>query len=121
MLEQNNISSYNIDDDGYRLLASVSEVAPGTIKKVILAEKDWEVAIVNTNGKIYAFRDSCPHKALPLSIGRVEGCRVVCIAHTWKFDLENEGKAACPPIRKALETYPVRIEQGNIWVKVQIW
>jgi nitrite reductase/ring-hydroxylating ferredoxin subunit len=88
--------------------------------RVLLDAEEWEVAITRVNDKIYAFRDVCPHQAFPLSVGQVHGCQVVCAGHNWSFDVTT-GAAISPPIRKKLETYPVKIEAGDVWVKVHIW
>jgi nitrite reductase/ring-hydroxylating ferredoxin subunit len=110
-----------IDSEGFRKLARLHDVPSGTILQVLLDYEEWEVAIANIRGKIYAFRDVCPHSAFPLSVGHLaEGCQIICAAHHWKFSLET-GKAVTPPIRKGLELYPVRVEYGDIWVKVRTW
>ncbi len=110
-----------IDSEGFRKLARLRDVPSGKMIQVLLDYEEWEVAIANIHGKIYAFRDVCPHSAFPLSVGHVTGsCEIICAAHHWKFDLDS-GKAVSPPIRKGLELYPVRVQYGDIWVKVRIW
>lgn len=37
-----------------------------------------------------AFADSCPHRAAPLSEGRVEGHELYCSYHGWRFDGEGD-------------------------------
>jgi nitrite reductase/ring-hydroxylating ferredoxin subunit len=122
MIDNSNVldKTFDIDSDGYRKLARVRDIPPGTMKQVLLDREEWEVAIANVGGKFYAFRDVCPHQAFPLTIGKLKGCKVICTAHHWEFDIES-GKATCPPVRKSLETYPVRIIGNDVWVKVRIW
>ncbi|MEO0830212.1 MAG: nitrite reductase small subunit NirD [Pseudomonadota bacterium] len=71
------------------------------------------VAVFRTEGDaVYAVSNACPHKAGPLNEGIVHGSKVTCPLHNWVISLEtgevqgnDEG---------AVETYPVRVENGRI-------
>ena len=39
-----------------------------------------------SEGKAFAMRDSCPHRGIPLSYGRLDGTVVECCYHGWRFD-----------------------------------
>src|SRR3981189_1628869 len=39
-----------------------------------------------SEGKAFAMRDSCPHRGIPLSYGRLDGKVVECCYHGWRFD-----------------------------------
>lgn len=108
------------DSEGYLKLANLEDIAPGEVIQIYLEQEDWEVGIANDGEQIYAFRDVCPHQAFPLSVGRLNGCKMVCAGHNWEFDLKT-GQAVLPPIRKRLELYPVKIDGNDIWVKVRTW
>ena len=38
------------------------------------------------DGRIFALRDSCPHRGIPLSVGWFDGNRVTCRYHGWEFE-----------------------------------
>src|SRR6202042_1180135 len=38
------------------------------------------------DGKIFAMRDSCPHRGIPLSVGWFDGEHVTCRYHGWEFE-----------------------------------
>ncbi len=38
-----------------------------------------------SEGKVFAMRDSCPHRGIPLSYGRLDGKVVECCYHGWRF------------------------------------
>ncbi len=38
------------------------------------------------SGEIFAMRDSCPHRGIPLSVGWFDGQRVTCRYHGWEFE-----------------------------------
>ncbi len=108
-----------VDSEGFIKLVQAGEIAPGEMVQVTF---DWqgenrEVALANTEGEIYAFRDVCPHAYFPLSIGHLKGTKLECRGHNWQFDLKS-GKTLYPPIRKTLEKYEVKIINGTIWIKL---
>ena len=37
-------------------------------------------------GAVFALRDLCPHRGMPLSAGRFDGSEVECCYHGWRFD-----------------------------------
>ncbi|MDZ7962720.1 MAG: aromatic ring-hydroxylating dioxygenase subunit alpha [Aulosira sp. DedQUE10] len=75
-------------------------------------------------GKIFAMRDICPHRAVPLSCGRFDGQEVECCYHGWRFN--HAGRCTAIPSlvegqdvdlnRYNVESYEVREAQGNIWI-----
>ena len=64
-----------------------------------------------SDGTVAALEDACPHRKLPLSMGRLEGDRVVCGYHGLTFDGTGTcvaaptqpaaiGSRAKPPLRR---------------------
>ncbi len=68
------------------------------------------------SGKVFALRDRCPHKGGPLSQGIVAGDSVTCPLHAWNLSLEN-GEARAPDVG-CVPTYPVRVEDGVVWLSL---
>lgn len=63
-------------------------------------------------------RDHCPHRAMPLSRGRVAGGTIVCPYHGWAFGADGAcrhvpGSATVPAIAAA--ALPVRVAAGLVW------
>jgi 3-phenylpropionate/trans-cinnamate dioxygenase ferredoxin subunit len=52
-----------------------------------------------------------------LSEGEVEGCTVECWLHGSRFDLRS-GKPLDPPATQPVPVYPVRVEDGSVYVEV---
>jgi nitrite reductase (NADH) small subunit len=76
-----------------------------------------DVAVFRTaNDEIFALRDKCPHKGGPLSQGIVHGKKVTCPLHNWNIWLED-GTAVAPD-QGCAATYPVKLEDGRIWLDV---
>ena len=39
-----------------------------------------------SDGRLFAMRDNCPHRGIPLSVGWFDGERVTCRYHGWEFE-----------------------------------
>ena len=102
----------------------------GLVHKVLLGEP---VVIGRSEaGEVFALKDICPHRGVPLSAGRLleggeggcPGATVECPYHGWKFrtdghcaeipSLVPEQNVEVDKIR--VRAYPTREVQGNIWV-----
>ena len=76
------------------------------------------------DGAIFALRDICPHRAAPLSAGRIRKGTVECPYHGWRFRPDG----VCDHIPSLLQdqdfdvakirvrSYPAREQDGLIWV-----
>ena len=75
------------------------------------------VLLVNTDGEVRAYEDRCAHAGVPLSGGRLEGCRLLCSAHLWEYDCRN-GRGL-NPISAQLRPFEVVVRDGLIYVDVE--
>lgn len=99
----------------------------GTKAKILLGEpvlfgrtktKDGEP------GDVFAVRDICPHRGVPLSEGSFDGQEVQCPYHGWKFGPSGQ----CTHIPSLVDgqdfditkikvrRYPVREQNGLVWI-----
>lgn len=80
----------------------------------------------DADGKVFALRDTCPHRGTLLSRGRFDGREVQCPYHGWRF--RTDGQCTAIPSQAArqkpqpedirAQTYPVAEQDGNIWVYI---
>ena len=96
-------------------MAKVSEIPPGTTKRVEAA--GVPVLLCNVDGELYAIEDVCTHDGGPLDQGDLEGCKIMCPRHGALFDVRT-GAALTLPAVVSLETFPVRVEGENVLVEV---
>ena len=76
------------------------------------------------DGAVFALRDICPHRGMPLSAGHFDGGEIECCYHGWRFDRAGHCTAIPSLIagqhfdlaQVAVAAYPAREVQGNIWV-----
>jgi len=67
---------------------------------------------------ICATQDRCPHGNASLSEGWVEDGTIECPLHQGVFDIRS-GKPLKPPVDTDLPVYPVKIEDGVIYVALK--
>jgi phenylpropionate dioxygenase-like ring-hydroxylating dioxygenase large terminal subunit len=114
--------------DIWYFAALAGDLAPGKLQRFeILGEP---VLLGRTRaGEVYGLRDICPHRAAPLSAGRLvtepDGAETVeCPYHGWRYRTSGVC-AAIPslvegqdldPSRIRVRRYPVVESQGMVWV-----
>ena len=76
------------------------------------------VCLYRINGALYATQDECSHGSASLSEGFiVEDSLIECPLHQGSFDIKT-GKAVSVPCKDDIRVYPVKIENGKVFVKV---
>lgn len=105
--------------------ARVSELRQEALSKVVLLGIPL-VAGRNGEGRVFALRDSCPHRGIPLSYGHlVKGCNLECAYHGWQFEAVSGQCKVIPsltshdklrPERIFAGAYPAREGDGFLWV-----
>ena len=68
-----------------------------------------KVLLLNVDGDVRAYEDSCPHRGVALSCGKLEAASgtLTCAMHLWQYDartgkgLNPRGAAAAPPADEA--------------------
>jgi 3-phenylpropionate/trans-cinnamate dioxygenase ferredoxin component len=78
---------------------------------------DLAIAVYRARGQYYATQDLCTHERAYLSDGVVVDCIVECPFHQGRFDIRS-GRALGAPVIEPLATYPVKIVDGRLYVRV---
>lgn len=91
------------------------------------------ILLLYHENQLIAIDNKCPHLKLPLKKGQItEDGAIVCPWHKSAFDLcsgDVKEWTPWPPVvgkamgmispSKALSVFPVRVEQGSIWVEIE--
>ena len=84
---------------------------------------DEDIVVCRPGGKLAAFSDLCIHRGTPISLGTIEGDKVVCCYHGWEYNAEGKCTRipSLPsehpiPKKARLETYQARDRYGLVWV-----
>ena len=73
------------------------------------------LVLVRVGSTTHALHDTCAHAGGPLSEGRiVDGC-IECPLHQGRFDLAT-GAPKAPPVTEPVRVYPVKTENGKVYV-----
>jgi nitrite reductase/ring-hydroxylating ferredoxin subunit len=115
---------------GKHIVAHEAEIPPGGRKIVRLEGR--EIGIFNVDGEFYALKNSCPHQAARVCLGRVvgtmlpsdvyefqygrEGRILRCPWHSWEYDITTGQSVFDPSVR--VVTYPVELANGEVAVTV---
>jgi phenylpropionate dioxygenase-like ring-hydroxylating dioxygenase large terminal subunit len=78
-----------------------------------------EIVVFRTaGGGLGALPDRCPHRGMRLSLGRVEGDRLVCPYHGWRWAPDGQGQSPGNPRARPCAEHLDAVERlGAIWVK----
>lgn len=105
-----------LDGDGvYHPICKVSELPPG--ERIFFEINDHSVVLINLDGECFAIGDICTHDDGPLGDGEIEGDAIICPRHGARFDIRT-GKVLRFPAVENIPTYPVKVENGVISIKV---
>ncbi|GKS84010.1 non-heme iron oxygenase ferredoxin subunit [Acidovorax sp. SUPP1855] len=76
-----------------------------------------DVALYTVDGEVFATDNLCTHGNARLCDGFLEGHEIECPLHQGRFDV-RDGSALCAPLTQGLRSYPVRVEQGTVYLKL---
>ncbi len=97
-------------------VARLEELPEGV--PVSVEAEGWFIGLVRFGDQVFAFLDECTHMEVPLTEGEASPDLVItCSAHGAKFDLRT-GKVLSMPATEPLTVFPVRVEDGEVWVKL---
>jgi len=77
-----------------------------------------------SDGRVFALRDICPHRGIPLHYGSFDGDTVACCYHGWRFDRAGTC-VEIPSLREGQQvelgkircgSYPCVERQGLVWI-----
>jgi len=102
------------EPDGYIRVARTDEVPPGTGRVVMASGR--ALALFNVDGTFYALENTCLHRGGPVGEGDLDGVVVTCPWHGFQYDVTTGRNVFDPEV--GLETFAVRVEDGDVLVAV---
>jgi 3-phenylpropionate/trans-cinnamate dioxygenase ferredoxin component len=98
-------------------VARLDDLADGAMRSVDI---DGEMLILVRRGDaVYCLDDVCTHDGGSLSDGEYWDHQVKCPRHGARFDVRT-GAALCMPATQPTRTHQVRIDNGNIQVRLNV-
>lgn len=100
----------------WKVICKVADI-PVLGARVVQRDGKPDVAIFrNSEDKIFALVDRCPHKGGPLSQGIVHGERVACPLHNWNIELDSG--CASAPDHGCAQKFSVKVEAGDVYLDI---
>ena len=109
-----------LDPNYWYAVEKADRIKQGQVIEVIF----WKHSIALYRGSddsLYALENRCAHRQIKLSLGNVEGCKLVCSYHGWKYD-QNGFRADIPhrvsgqKAKPLIGSYPVKVRYGLVWI-----
>ena len=98
--------------DGYERACNVDELKEGCGKTVVIGG-ERRAAFLHA-GRVYALSNVCRHQGGPIGEGRIlDGC-ITCPWHGWQYHPDTG--VSPPPFHEVVETYPVRVQDGTVFI-----
>jgi naphthalene 1,2-dioxygenase system ferredoxin subunit len=76
-----------------------------------------EIALYSVGDEVFATDNLCTHGPSRLCDGFLLDHEIECPLHQGRFDIRS-GQPTCEPVTVALRTYPVRIEGGRVFLRL---
>ena len=95
-------------------VARLDDVPPGALLGVALPD-GTPICLANVDGTVHAVHDCCTHQAFSLSSGELADGQIECAWHGARFDMAT-GRPTRLPAIKPIQTYEVRVENGDILI-----
>jgi 3-phenylpropionate/trans-cinnamate dioxygenase ferredoxin subunit len=96
-------------------IARSGQIPEGVVRRMFVG--DVEIAVSRRGGRVHATSNYCSHLDCLLSSGKVTDDGLLCSCHGSVFDYET-GEPLSPPATRPITVFPVREEDGRIWVGV---
>lgn len=96
-------------------IARSGQIPEGVVRRMFVGEV--EIAVSRRAGTVHATSNYCSHLDCLLSSGKVTEDGLLCSCHGSVFDYET-GEPLSPPATRPITVFPVREEDGQIWVGV---
>ena len=99
----------------WHIAAQVGELNPGQMKRLQIKGK--RLLLCRADDAYYVVDELCSHEDFSLYLGCVQDGKIKCSLHGSYFDLKS-GAALTEPADDPIGTYEVKIEDGQILVRV---
>ena len=99
-------------------VCEAGELLPG--ETTVAWDSDTPILVVNLDGDYYALEDRCSHEEFELSAGPFDPATasIECVLHGSRFDV-RDGRALNPPAYAPVAKFPVKVEDGAVWVQAE--
>ena len=96
-------------------IAAQEDIPPNTMRCFTIGSK--RILVAFSEGKYFASDEMCTREDASLCTGSLKGQYIKCPLHGSRFDLIT-GEALDEPASEALRIYGIKVENGQLFVKL---
>lgn len=100
---------------GWHKVTTVDEIPEDEVRGFYI--EGTQIGISNVEGEYFCFENICTHAYALLSDGFLDGDKIECPLHQGLFCV-RDGKAVDGPVDVDLRTFPLKIENDEIFVEI---
>lgn len=101
--------------DEWKLVCKVQDIEMEDLIRFDYEDKTF--CVYRLEDGFYATDGICTHEAVHLEEGLVMDSEIECPMHQGIFDIKS-GKAVSPPACDDLKTYPVKVENEEVYINI---
>jgi 3-phenylpropionate/trans-cinnamate dioxygenase ferredoxin subunit len=114
------LTNIPLESEGEYIFYPLTEAADlQSGERAFFEVKDYQIIIFNIAGEYFAVSDVCSHDEGPLGDGYLQDNVITCPRHGAQFDIKT-GKVLSLPAIIDIPTYPLRIENGTIYIGIPV-
>lgn len=102
-----------MDESTWTKVALETDLGEGVL--MVVESGGEKILLIRVEGAVHAVGHECPHYQEKLENGVLFGRELVCKSHFARLDVTT-GKMISPPAMNDLPTYPVKVENGVVYV-----
>ena len=100
----------------FKKVATTVEIPDGEMRAFQIGHD--RIIICQIKGEFHALIDECTHDSAPISTGHIQNNELVCPRHGARFEIKS-GAVKAPPALVPLDTYEIKIDGNDIYVKLE--
>ena len=105
-----------MNGDDFEKVASLEEF-PEVSPASVLLSSGAELCLVRLGDEVFAIAEECPFSEFPMSDGAmVDDYVIECGLHGCQYDV-RDGSVIEPPADEPIQSYEVKIVEGQVWVR----
>lgn len=116
VFERNQNGNHNADACREFFVATVDEIPDGSRKLVKI--NNLSIGVFHHKGHWYALHNYCLHRGGPVATGPLKGDTLVCPWHGFQYNVTTGQLLVDPKV--ALDTYPVSVRNGAVYLTMPI-
>ncbi len=107
-----------MNGDDFEKVAPLEDF-PEVVPASVMLSSGEALCLVRLGDEVFAIAEECPFSEFPMSDGAmVDDYVIECGLHGCQFDV-RDGSVIEPPADEPIQSYEVKILEGQVWVRTE--